>query len=116
MEDEDEHYLVHQCCDCGIDSPRVKEGDTLVSVVHGWRLQRRTVNGQVVLEWRCGSCWQRHKGPGRASSPQLIPPAAAPAPASSGAPSSRPPAATRPPPTPRPSLLAAVREALKLKP
>jgi hypothetical protein len=135
MEGEEEEYLVHQCCDCGIDSPRVRAGDTLLSVMHGWRLLRRPAgNGEHVFEWRCSSCWQHYKGSGRASSPQLNGPSVLPPSEPAGPPSSRntpppptPPARNTPPPPPtpparnlpppsRPSLLDAVREALKLKP
>jgi hypothetical protein len=53
------------CIDCGITSPETSTNYTLISSTFGWRLTRRKMDaGQIVLEWRCASCWRKHKAGG----------------------------------------------------
>lgn len=58
----EEEERSHQCVDCKAYSPKMSEGDTFLSVQHGWRLHRRTnAVGEILFEWRCSECWQRYK-------------------------------------------------------
>lgn len=50
-----------QCVDCAKVAPGTHTSYTLISKVHGWRLDRRYENGNIVLAWRCRECWQRFK-------------------------------------------------------
>lgn len=50
------------CVDCGSKSPETDTNYTLISAQHGWRLHRgRTPDGQLVMEWRCPTCWRKFK-------------------------------------------------------
>jgi hypothetical protein len=49
------------CIDCKVPAPITKTDYTLISKTHKWRLERRREHGMLVLEWRCPTCWQRHK-------------------------------------------------------
>ncbi len=63
LDDGDEaHALRHVCVGCAMSSPPVRGEQTLVSVKHRWRLSR-TPDGQggYLFEWRCPTCWTRHK-------------------------------------------------------
>ena len=52
----------HQCVDCDVSSPETDTNYTLISARFGWRLTRRfDATGQLVLEWRCPTCWARYK-------------------------------------------------------
>jgi hypothetical protein len=60
-EGSDEVSTSHQCVGCLIWSPKTTSGHTLISAQYGWRLLREMRDGEMALEWRCASCWQRHK-------------------------------------------------------
>jgi hypothetical protein len=49
------------CVECGIGSPDTNTNYTLISRT-GWRLTRgAAADGSVAMEWRCPSCWAKHK-------------------------------------------------------
>ena len=53
---------LRRCEDCGQASPRTQTSYTLIGSGHGWRLVRRVDQaGDIVLEWRCPSCWKKYK-------------------------------------------------------
>lgn len=50
------------CVTCGKAAPDTATNYTLISAQHGWRLTRSVLaTGDVLLEWRCPSCWQAFK-------------------------------------------------------
>jgi hypothetical protein len=50
------------CIDCGANAPETDTSYTLISSTFGWRLTRRAVaDGSRAVEWRCPSCWNKHK-------------------------------------------------------
>ncbi len=50
------------CAECGRHSPLTETGYTLISKEFGWRLLRRkALDGSLVLEWRCPTCWAKYK-------------------------------------------------------
>jgi hypothetical protein len=51
-----------KCHDCGIDSPATNTEYTLISSRYGWRVvQARDAKGEIVMEWRCPTCWKEFK-------------------------------------------------------
>jgi hypothetical protein len=53
--------FVKNCVGCGAPPPVSGEDTTLLSR-RGWRLTRgNDKNGQIILEWRCPPCWNRHR-------------------------------------------------------
>jgi hypothetical protein len=50
------------CADCGAKAPETNTQHTLISKSFGWRLSRRAgPGGRMTLEWRCPTCWHKHK-------------------------------------------------------
>ena len=50
------------CFDCGEEAPHTDTPHTLISAEFGWRLTlERLPDGTAVKEWRCPSCWKRHR-------------------------------------------------------
>jgi len=50
------------CVDCAAKAPQTNTQHTLISNSFGWRLSRRVQpGGTTTLEWRCPSCWRKHK-------------------------------------------------------
>lgn len=64
-EDEDEGSGAaarRTCVGCHHLSPPTRSEHTLISAQHGWRLSRVPVaGGEARLEWRCPSCWAKHR-------------------------------------------------------
>ena len=51
-----------KCNDCGTESPEIETDYTLISARYGWRVVRtRNAAGEFVIEWRCPTCWAKHK-------------------------------------------------------
>lgn len=64
----------HACEDCGRLSPPTETGYTLLSKEFGWRLTRQVrPDGTLTLEWRCQSCWAKHKVKLAAAAPKPPP-------------------------------------------
>jgi hypothetical protein len=58
---DDEEPKRQKCADCADESPPISTNYTLIGT-HGWRLSKRTdAHGQVLVEWRCPSCWTAFK-------------------------------------------------------
>jgi hypothetical protein len=50
------------CKDCGAISPHTETNYTLISQQHRWRLVLYSdASGRRVAEWRCPTCWSRHR-------------------------------------------------------
>jgi hypothetical protein len=50
-----------KCVGCGRVSPETN-GDNTLTTSFGWRVIRVVDDkGTGVVEWRCATCWQRHK-------------------------------------------------------
>jgi hypothetical protein len=50
------------CVDCGRQAPETETDYTLISARFGWRLRReKTLDGTIILEWRCPDCWAEFK-------------------------------------------------------
>jgi hypothetical protein len=50
------------CVSCGATAPETKTSYTLISQQHGWRLTNRgRSDTDLCFEWRCPTCWRRHK-------------------------------------------------------
>ena len=50
------------CIGCGKKSPETETNYTLISAQFGWRLTRyKAVDGAIVIEWRCPTCWKDFK-------------------------------------------------------
>jgi hypothetical protein len=50
------------CIGCGAIAPPADEDTTLISISHGWRCVRGVnSSNQVVIEWRCPTCWVIHR-------------------------------------------------------
>jgi hypothetical protein len=50
------------CIDCGANAPDTNTNYTLISTSFGWRLTRRALpGGGQAVEWRCATCWRKHK-------------------------------------------------------
>jgi hypothetical protein len=61
IEDADDKKS-HTCVDCGTTSPTTETNYTLISARHGWRLTLgQDEHGARVMQWRCPSCWARHR-------------------------------------------------------
>ncbi|MCS6901007.1 MAG: hypothetical protein RMJ98_13690 [Myxococcales bacterium] len=57
-----EQQVQHECADCGVLSPPIREGDTFLSTRHGWRLHRfQNDKREVIFQWRCPICWAHYK-------------------------------------------------------
>jgi hypothetical protein len=58
------------CKDCQKQSPETETDYTLISAQYGWRLTRsKGRDGSLLLEWRCPSCWAKHKAGAAADTP-----------------------------------------------
>lgn len=65
----DQPRSTNRCVDCKLAQPTTDTNYTLISSRYGWRLSRRFErDGRKVLEWRCPSCWARHRDARRVSS------------------------------------------------
>jgi hypothetical protein len=65
------------CVDCRAIAPETNTSHTLISASFGWRLTRRQLpDGKFAAEWRCASCWRKHKESLAESSPPKQPPPA----------------------------------------
>lgn len=54
--------IFEHCTDCHTKKPVADSSYTLISSRYGWRLSRSfDAAGRRVLEWRCPSCWARHR-------------------------------------------------------
>jgi hypothetical protein len=52
----------NHCVDCGAEAPQTNTDYTLISTRYGWRLMPRVqADGSRVLEWRCKTCWAKHR-------------------------------------------------------
>ncbi len=50
------------CVDCHELSPETETNYTLIGSRFGWRLLRtKDAGGNVLVEWRCPSCWRAYK-------------------------------------------------------
>jgi hypothetical protein len=53
--------IIHHCVDCGALSPPTDPERSSIGENAAWRLSRRpTLDGRLVLEWRCPGCWTLH--------------------------------------------------------
>jgi hypothetical protein len=97
-EDDDEaQQSMRQCIDCRAVAPKTDTNYTLISSKYGWRLSRRTDSaGSLIVEWRCPTCWDKHKAQRAPASP------ASTGPAGSSPPSVRRPELAAPPSSRRP--------------
>jgi len=105
-DDEMQPSSMRQCIDCRVIAPKTDTNYTLISSKFGWRLSRRTdANGGLIVEWRCPTCWEKHKA-AKSSSTGSNPPSAR-RPEIGQPPSSRrpdlPPSSRRPDTPPPPS-------------
>jgi hypothetical protein len=52
----------HVCVDCQQTAPQTEDSFTLISSRFGWRLELKLDrHGRPVPQWRCPSCWARHR-------------------------------------------------------
>ncbi|WP_437288378.1 hypothetical protein [Sorangium sp. So ce406] len=59
---ESEQRVSHRCVDCSTPAPKTETNYTLISSRYGWRLTRTVdANGRRMMEWRCPSCYTRHR-------------------------------------------------------
>lgn len=50
------------CVNCQAKAPETNTTHTLISASFGWRLTRRQLkDASYVAEWRCPTCWRKHK-------------------------------------------------------
>lgn len=58
------------CNDCGVMAPETNTSHTLISSSFGWRVTRHMGrSGMFVMEWRCASCWKKHKAASTPAAP-----------------------------------------------
>lgn len=55
-----------RCNECSAVRPALSESDTLISTRYGWRLTRATLDGHVLMQWWCPSCWATRRAQIRA--------------------------------------------------
>jgi len=61
----------HTCADCKTKSPETELSYSLTLNLAGWR---ETKTGETSSEWRCPTCWAKHKRVTRAKTQFNLPP------------------------------------------